>query len=409
MADQRFHAAALIKFAVDLLAKAGLPSDRAAVVAEALVEGDLLGRTTHGLQLLPLYLDAIAKGAIQTEGEPTIVSDRGAAITWDGNWLPGPWLMRKAMDVAFERVSDHPVVTFVIRSAGHIGCLAVYPRVAAERDMMMILSCSDPSIASVAPHGAVEARFTPNPIAAGWPTENEPLVLDVCPSTTTNGMVARTSRIGGRLLGRWLIDRSGNATDDPGVLNAKPAGAIMPLGGVEQYERRQHDPGYLSWLIAREGHVLYTTGAVPQRSSPPGDRVREEHEGEGLADWIRRAESDIKVAELALAAAEPSWDAICFHSHACVEKLLKALIVTQGVFPPRTHELPELLALQSPEIRDAAPLYAACNLLTKLYPKSRYPEAGYPTPDEARSAIVAAREARRVLGAKLERWNASHT
>ena len=183
----------------------------------------------------------------------------------------------------------------------------------------------------------------------------------------------------------------------------------MPLGGVEQYERRQHDPGYLSWLIAREGHVLYTTGAVPQRSSPPGDRVREEHEGEGLADWIRRAESDIKVAELALAAAEPSWDAICFHSHACVEKLLKALIVTQGVFPPRTHELPELLALQSPEIRDAAPLYAACNLLTKLYPKSRYPEAGYPTPDEARSAIVAAREARRVLGAKLERWNASHT
>jgi HEPN domain-containing protein/predicted nucleotidyltransferase len=172
---------------------------------------------------------------------------------------------------------------------------------------------------------------------------------------------------------------------------------------VEQYERRQHDPGYLSWLIAREGRVLYITGAVPQRSSPPGDRVREEHEGEGLADWIRRAESDFKVAELSLATAEPSWDAICLHSHACVEKLLKALIVTQGVFPPRTHELPELLALQSPDIRDAAQLQATCILLMKVYPKSRYPEAGDPTPDEARSAIAAAREARRVLRAKLER------
>jgi len=233
MVGQRYRAATLIKFVADLLARAGLPSDRAAVVAETLVEGDLLGRTTHGLQLLPLYLDAIAKGAIQTKGEPTIVSDRGAAITWDGNWLPGPWLMRKAMDVAFERVRHDPVVTFVIRSAGHIGCLAVYPRVAAERNMIMILSCSDPSVAIVAPHGAVEARFTPNPIAAGWPTENEPLVLDVCPSTTTNGTVARASRTGERLLGRWLIDRSGNATDDPGVLDAKPAGAIMPLGGKD--------------------------------------------------------------------------------------------------------------------------------------------------------------------------------
>jgi LDH2 family malate/lactate/ureidoglycolate dehydrogenase len=233
MADPRFRAASLIEFAAALLIRAGLPSDRAGVVAEALTEGDLLGHTTHGLQLLPLYLAAIAKGALHSHGEPTIVSDRGSAITWDGNWLPGPWLMRKAMDVAFERASDHPVVTLVIRRAGHIGCLAVYPRAAAERDMLMILSCSDPSIAIVAPHGAVEGRMTPNPIAAAWPTENEPVLFDVSPSTTTSGMVARTGRLGNRLLGRWLIDRSGNATDDPGVLDAKPAGAIMPLGGKD--------------------------------------------------------------------------------------------------------------------------------------------------------------------------------
>lgn len=168
---------------------------------------------------------------------------------------------------------------------------------------------------------------------------------------------------------------------------------------VEQYRRRQHDPGYLSWLIARKGRVLYSTGVVPQRSPPPADRVREDLEGDGLAEWIQRAESDIRAAETSLASTEPSWDAICFHSHACVEKLLKALIVTQGVFPPRTHELPELLAMQSPDIRDAAPLQAACTLLTALYPKSRYPEAGFPTPDEARSALAAARDARRLLRA----------
>ena len=83
---------------------------------------------------------------------------------------------------------------------------------------MLLLSCSDPSVSIVAPHGAVEGRFTPNPIAAGWPTDNMPVILDVCPSTTTNGMVARMARTGGRMAGPWLIDRAGNATDDPHVV-----------------------------------------------------------------------------------------------------------------------------------------------------------------------------------------------
>ena len=95
----------------------------------------------------------------------------------------------------------------------------------------MLLTCSDPSIASVAPHGAVEGRFTPNPIAAGWPTEGEPVIVDVCPSTTTNGMAARLARNGERFPGPWLIDHAGNTTDDPAVLSREPKGAILPLGG----------------------------------------------------------------------------------------------------------------------------------------------------------------------------------
>jgi HEPN domain-containing protein len=108
--------------------------------------------------------------------------------------------------------------------------------------------------------------------------------------------------------------------------------------------------------------------------------------------WIRRAESDLKLAEKEVASASPVWDAICFHSHACVEKLLKALIVRQGTFPPRTHNLLDLLARQSPAIRDHVAITRACKLLTDLYPKSRYPEQPEPTPDEAKSAIAAARQ-----------------
>jgi LDH2 family malate/lactate/ureidoglycolate dehydrogenase len=66
----RHSAATLRTFATDLLTRAGLEADKAAAVAEVLVEGDLLGHTTHGLALLPPYLAEIEKGSMTKSGEP---------------------------------------------------------------------------------------------------------------------------------------------------------------------------------------------------------------------------------------------------------------------------------------------------------------------------------------------------
>src|ERR1043166_1876676 len=126
----RYRAADLIGFASRLLRAAGHLRARADVIAETLVEADLRGHTTHGLQLLGPYLDATVRGTLATEGGYAVIADRGSALTWDGNWLAGPGLVREALQLAFDRIADHPVVTIVIRRAGHIGCLAAYPRLA---------------------------------------------------------------------------------------------------------------------------------------------------------------------------------------------------------------------------------------------------------------------------------------
>jgi LDH2 family malate/lactate/ureidoglycolate dehydrogenase len=232
-AQASYRAEDLLSFATSLLAASGMAIDRSRIVAETLLEGDLMGHTTHGLQLLSLYLDAIRRKTMHLTGEPEPITDRGSAVTWDGCWLPGPWLVRHALDLAFARIEHHPVVTVVIRRAGHIGCLAAYPRLATERGLMMLLTCSDPSVASVAPHGGVAGRYTPNPIAAGWPTDTEPVIIDVCPSTLTNGAVIRAQREGRRLPGPWLIGPDGQPSDDPALLAAEPPAAILPLGGLE--------------------------------------------------------------------------------------------------------------------------------------------------------------------------------
>jgi HEPN domain-containing protein/predicted nucleotidyltransferase len=161
---------------------------------------------------------------------------------------------------------------------------------------------------------------------------------------------------------------------------------------VSEYQRRQHDPGFMQWIVAREGRVLFTRGNVPQYS-PRTDRVSEEP-SEGLEIWLQRAEGDFQVAMKELGSASPVWAAICFHAHAAIEKLLKALIVAGGSFPPRTHELKELIKIAAPSLRKDRAFIAACAQLQRLYPKSRYVPHPLPTSDEGRRAVKAARAAR---------------
>jgi L-lactate dehydrogenase len=210
-----------------------LADEAADAVAETLVEGDLLGHTTHGLQLLPAYLREIDEGRMRTHGEPTILADHGSVVTWDGDYLPGPWLVRQALDLAFSRVSRHKLVTIVLRRSQHIACLAAYLQLATERGYLILLMTSDPSVRSVTPYGGVAGCFTPNPIAVGIPTDGDPILMDICASTTTNAMATKLARTGRTLPGAWMIDGDGRPTDDPKVMFGDPPGAILPLGGIE--------------------------------------------------------------------------------------------------------------------------------------------------------------------------------
>lgn len=229
----RYAAQDLITWATRLLEKAGLPHDRAGIVAEILVEADLMGHSTHGLQLLAPYLRELEAGAMTTTGEPTVVSDHGAAITWDGDYLPGPWLIVKAIDLALERITTHPVVTVAIRRSHHIACLAAYLTRVTERGYIILLASSDPNEAGVAPYGGLKALYTPNPLAAGIPTQSTPILIDISMSTTAMGVVSRHKRQGKLLEHPWLLDNQGELSRDPETLFTEPRGSILPLGGLD--------------------------------------------------------------------------------------------------------------------------------------------------------------------------------
>jgi len=223
----------ITQFSIDLLEAAGLDHEKAQAVADVLIEGALMGHTTHGLQLLSPYLGEIQSGRMPVTGEYETVSKRAAVQTWDGRYLPGPWLILKAMEAAETMAHTCGTGTVVIRRSNHIACLAAYLKRATDKNLVIVIESSDPATKSVAPYGGLQATHTPNPIAVGYPTDSGPVLLDVSTSITTNGMVGRLHKQNSQLPFPWLKDHQGNATDQPSVLFDEPKGSIMPIGGLD--------------------------------------------------------------------------------------------------------------------------------------------------------------------------------
>jgi len=265
--SQRYPEAALKQLAASLLIKAGLDADKSTCVTTYLVAADAMGHSTHGLALMPLYLDALASGGMTPSGSHQVLNDRGSCVTWEGNRLPGAWLIHQAIDLAMDRVAQHGVVTVAIGNSHHTGALAVYlPRV-TERGFVVQLQCSSPAASGIAPFGGTRALFTPNPVAAAYPTQGDPVVVDISSSITTLNSARQLKARGERFAGAWAMDAQGNPTDDPDVVLSGQGRADSPKGMRLSVLVQVTDPAAFAGLDAFTRQTQWTADAC--RANPP--------------------------------------------------------------------------------------------------------------------------------------------
>ena len=57
------------------------------MVADDLVAADLEGIASHGVMLLPMYVERIVKGSVSARSAGEVVSDRGGAIVIDAGTM----------------------------------------------------------------------------------------------------------------------------------------------------------------------------------------------------------------------------------------------------------------------------------------------------------------------------------
>jgi uncharacterized oxidoreductase len=219
-----------------IVAAGGSEPREAALVAENLVTANLLGHDSHGVGMVPRYIDALLEGGLAANQHPNATLDAGALLALDGCKGYGQVIGREAMLMAIERVRRHGSCIMTLANSHHLGRIGHWAEMAVAEGFVSIHFVNVISHARVAPYGGRDARFGTNPCCIGVPLPGEPpFVLDFATSAVAQGKLRVAHNKGAKVPPGRLIDDQGNPTDDPRFAVVPPYGAMLAFGEHKGY------------------------------------------------------------------------------------------------------------------------------------------------------------------------------
>src|SRR6201998_4850085 len=204
-------AAKLMEIAESLLVAAGASQDEAKVIARYNIGANLVGHDSHGIILIPTYIERIKVGHIVPGAPWNITEETPTTTVIDGNWGFGYVVTDRAMRYTIDKAKNQQVAAATVYRQSHIGRLASYPLVAARDGMIAMISAeSGRSAKAVAPFGGAKARLGTNPICFAIPSNLDgPLVFDMATSAAAAGKINVATARGDQVPNGWLIDSEG--------------------------------------------------------------------------------------------------------------------------------------------------------------------------------------------------------
>ncbi len=227
---------ALRRVAYSIVAMAGSESAEAKVVGDHLVDANLSGHDSHGVGMLPTYIDHVRAGLLKPNTAVKLINDQAAIMVFDGGRGYGQRVASEAMAAAIRRCRNTGLTLLALRHAQHIGRVGSYAEQAVSAGMVSILFVNvTDHPPSVAPFGAKEPRFNTNPLCIAMPgTETTPpLLLDMATSQVAWGKARVAFNEKKKLPSGSLIDANGRPSTDPQILFEEPLGALCPSGGYK--------------------------------------------------------------------------------------------------------------------------------------------------------------------------------
>jgi LDH2 family malate/lactate/ureidoglycolate dehydrogenase len=251
----------------DIFAALGLPLKDARIVAEDLVTADLEGIGSHGVMLVPMYVDRLLQGSVTKRTNGEIASDRDAAIVIDAGHALGQLTARQAVGLAVSRAKEIGAGIVGVRNAFHFGTAGRYARLIAQQGCVgIVMSNTRPLMP--APGGA-EAITGNNPLAIALPSAgSHPVEVDMALSATAMGKIRLAASAGQSIPNGWAVDAQGQPTVDPAEAIK---GMLLPAAGPKGFGLAFVIDllcgGLSGGAVGAEVRPLYGDPALPYRCS----------------------------------------------------------------------------------------------------------------------------------------------
>ncbi len=223
-----------------ILAAAGSTAQEAEQVAANLVLANLSGHDSHGVGMLPRYVEAVLEGGLKPNASAKVNVDIGSMLALDGQRGYGQVVGEQAMAMAMERARQHGSCIMTLGNAHHLGRIGQFAEMAVAQGLVSLHFVNVLSRPIVAPWGGADGRFGTNPCCIGVPLKGrEPFVLDFATSRVAQGKMRVAYNQGVQVAPGTLIDEHGRPTTDPGVVVMPQSnglfGALMTFGEYKGY------------------------------------------------------------------------------------------------------------------------------------------------------------------------------
>jgi LDH2 family malate/lactate/ureidoglycolate dehydrogenase len=216
----------LTEFIDAILQAAGMPAVKAGIAAESLVGSNLRGVDSHGVLLVPRYIDRIRAGDIDVHADGSVISESGSCLLFDGQNGVGQWVAQTCSEHAIRIARAQGVGLVVARDSNHFGAAAWWAQKMRDAGQIGIVMCNASPL--VPPWQGKQGRLGTNPICMAVPG---PWLLDMATTTVAANRIFKALINGQEEVPQgWALDSNGVPTTNT---VAASKGLLMPLGGYK--------------------------------------------------------------------------------------------------------------------------------------------------------------------------------
>ena len=202
----------------------GYDAAQAAILAEHMLDAALCGYEYSGLpKILQIAANPKAK---QPRTPMRALHETPVSVLFDGGNNCGMLTMLHATDAAIAKAREHGFAMVGVTNSWMSGRSAYYVERIARADLIGLHTVGAASL--VAPPGATRPAFGTNPIAFGFPTIGEPLVIDISTAAFPGSELDFYVLLGLPLPAGVALDADGQPTTDPAQAKR---GALLPFAG----------------------------------------------------------------------------------------------------------------------------------------------------------------------------------